>query len=1022
MKKITIILGICVSLLFLSCRSGGNDENTILPQTVALPAPLHTDGRWFKDTQGRVVILRGMNVGGEVKYGTHDYTEQAIDWTYMHNWGFNVVRLLIAWDAVEPEPGVIDYSFLEETNQQIKMAAGAGIYVFLDMHQDVYGPATCGNGAPAWATPFKASKCESPWGINYFIPSTMQNYDNFWTDSELQAHFAFAWLAVVQRFMNEPNVIAYDLYNEPNYGSRSPWDFERFYLGPFMDRIATAIRSIDPYRIIFYEPFGHSGGGSPSFLPPPVSNVNTVYAPHYYDPSTGLSDEKPYDLNADRIDAMMNLRDRESVGMGDIPWILGEFGNGPGVNHDLFIRDMYQNLDKHMIGATYWAYSKSESGWGWVYPDGTLKDKAKYGIRPYPFAVSGTPISFVFDDDTKVFTLSIKDDPNISAPTEIFIPEWLHYPDGFTVEATGTGWTYEFDGRILKWYSDKKRYSNTIVIKPTSVITPLLLASEVEFTPEVITSAVVDSNDPGVLCDAADAIVGNNITDHQQRTQALFMYNQVLDLTSDIAPSDRLLKARAHFGLGIINFYDLFDVLPTLLAMLGMNISDLIGGLSSPMMMTSGLTTGKISSPLAETGRISQALSCDNVVNFGAYAGSLVTLFGNMMKPTSDNFMLALRYNPDVSLYVHNAVIRLSTDNPMTPANESIALDLSGEWDAGEVGGVGGALDIFVGALKLVASYDGMLQGIINPAFNPTCNVSPGSPEWESVFGPYGTLSANGGMERMLAAKQAFNEGFQMLGYGFDYIRWETDDQSDDIIRYWDCGTDNLCPGDTGYTAPDADGAENNGKFDIGETWGMAQIGNLLSGLLPLPLAELSKGLNPPVLAELLYELSNSVDTGTPVDLTVTLFKPIATVLMGGTPTDLDLYSLSLPALNLGAPFNPPWPSINILNPLKNASGETVIEPPETEDIEHTWPDGSGRIDPMNGILDEAYQFYPDLDESGNTVGVIGGLLYMADIDFDNDFDSNGNLIVPVKLVPMTNPYFNALLIKIQALLKLIAP
>jgi len=90
-------------------KDGDEDEATTPTDSPALPAawsredgPFITvkDGR-FVDQDGRHVILHGANVGE--KHPPYVSWHTAQDYGRMREWGFNCVRLLTVWAAIEPE-------------------------------------------------------------------------------------------------------------------------------------------------------------------------------------------------------------------------------------------------------------------------------------------------------------------------------------------------------------------------------------------------------------------------------------------------------------------------------------------------------------------------------------------------------------------------------------------------------------------------------------------------------------------------------------------------------------------------------------------------------------------------------------------------------------------------------------------------------------------------------------------------------------------------------------------------------
>jgi len=243
-------------------------------------------GPLLLDRHGRQVILRGVNLGGDTKvpwpgggtenpsdFGDHREVsfvgrpfplEDADEHLgRIADWGFNVLRLLTTWEAVEHVgPGQYDEAYLDYLAEIVRKAGEHGLQVFIDFHQDVWARMSGGDGAPGWTFGaagldigrFQAAQAaivmqnaydygsderrqaaypQMVWSSNYRLPANGVMWSLFWggriftpdflvggenIQDFLQGRYLGAMDAVARRVKSLPNVIGFDTLNEPGFG------------------------------------------------------------------------------------------------------------------------------------------------------------------------------------------------------------------------------------------------------------------------------------------------------------------------------------------------------------------------------------------------------------------------------------------------------------------------------------------------------------------------------------------------------------------------------------------------------------------------------------------------------------------------------------------------------------------------------------------------------------------------------------------------------------------------------------
>ncbi|WP_232851174.1 glycoside hydrolase family 5 protein [Nocardia acididurans] len=274
----------------------------------------------ISDVTGRTVLLRGMNVNQLNDYAQNDQPLPTVapldrtDFEQMAALGVNVVRLNLAWSALEPTPGAFDRDYLARIHTAVDDAAANGIYTVLDMHQDAWGkavgtpagqgcpvlmkPGVGWDGAPAWATRTDGWTTCNFGGVRETAPAVARSFQHFYDDTDgIQGHLVDTWAKLAAEFKDEPAIAGYDLLNEPNPGLRDPFSAAD-QLGRFYQRVIAAIRRAEsgslPHLMIFEPSAIWSAFGIDAT--PPAKYINdplAVFAPHLYSESINVVNSFP---------------------------------------------------------------------------------------------------------------------------------------------------------------------------------------------------------------------------------------------------------------------------------------------------------------------------------------------------------------------------------------------------------------------------------------------------------------------------------------------------------------------------------------------------------------------------------------------------------------------------------------------------------------------------------------------------------------------------------------------------------
>lgn len=242
----------------------------------------------------------------------------------------------------------------------------------------------------------------------------------------------------------------------------------------------------------------------------------------------------------------------------------------------------------------------------------------------------------------------------------------------------------------------------------------------------------------------------------------------------------------------------------------------------------------------------------------------IVFLIDKVIKPSKTDLESVINSGSipsNFSFKVRNLQIYVIRDFPQTQANEKLYLNLSGEHDLTDFYFLSSFIGFIVGGFEVVLAYNLAMEFVLDLPPKVTRKIEQGISLLRIVVeefveylvsNPAFLGLAVDAHTRLKEAQATFYNSFRNLQRMVDSLANETDDQTDDIIRYWDCGKDRVCPNSEGDPYADingnrqrddeepyldlnksghwnpawsrADQGENNKKYDIGELIGTEKL------------------------------------------------------------------------------------------------------------------------------------------------------------------------------------------------------
>ncbi|OGO65103.1 MAG: hypothetical protein A2030_08525 [Chloroflexi bacterium RBG_19FT_COMBO_50_10] len=301
-----------------------------------------------------------------------------------------------------------------------------------------------------------------------------------------------------------PHLLRPDYFAQVN---GKPVSFTHDYYRVFNNRFREAIRSVHPEALIFIE----NTQDKALYEQGKMGTEGIVYAPHWYDAYVlvkkdytpfiavnSLTHKVIFSSPAIRhsfYDQLATHKRHSQQDMGGVPCILGEFG----IPFDLQEKQAYQTgnfktqvkalqrsmqaVEDNLLNFTLWNYTPDNTnlhGDLWNEEDLSIyssdqrinpRDINSGGraleavVRPYPLATAGELIEATFNPYKRLFRMKFRHDPAISAPTEIFVPNY-QYPHGYSVRVSDGRYEIRHSQQILRYWPGSDHSVHKLTIKP----------------------------------------------------------------------------------------------------------------------------------------------------------------------------------------------------------------------------------------------------------------------------------------------------------------------------------------------------------------------------------------------------------------------------------------------------------------------------------------------------------------------------------------------------------------------------
>ncbi|MFD1717601.1 glycoside hydrolase family 5 protein [Georgenia deserti] len=329
---------------------------------------LRTGGDRMVDGDGDVIRLRGFGLGGWMTMenfitghpATESQTRRAMrrvlgedayeaffetflasffgedDAEYLAWLGVNCLRVPFSYHHFEDDaaPFELREEGFRHLERVVRLCAGRGIYTVLDLH-----------AAPGYQNQNWHSDNPTHWA-------------HFWRHRHFQDRVVHLWEALAERFADEPMVAGYNLLNEPADPSGE-------VVGPFYERLAHAVRAVDPHHTLFLD--GNTYATDFTALADLAELDNVVFTAHDYAlPGIANPSRYPGQTRGRHFDRGIVeesfLRRTEFMRSTGTPIWVGEFG--PLYTGDarrdgevlLLLDDQLDIYDAHGAGWSLWTY------------------------------------------------------------------------------------------------------------------------------------------------------------------------------------------------------------------------------------------------------------------------------------------------------------------------------------------------------------------------------------------------------------------------------------------------------------------------------------------------------------------------------------------------------------------------------------------------------------------------------------------------------------------------------------------